>query len=62
MLITAATMYLPNHVVTICNRVWYYYHGDSFPADQSLLKGTVATSGSSVVETAESVIRQLNEL
>ncbi|KAL9623284.1 MAG: hypothetical protein Q9160_002391 [Pyrenula sp. 1 TL-2023] len=58
MLITAATLYLPNHVVTIYNRVWYYYHGEQ----GQVLTGTRAAGGPSVIQSADNVMRKLNEL
>jgi len=33
MLLTAAYVYLPNHVITICHRIWYYWAGDAFSTD-----------------------------
>jgi hypothetical protein len=71
MLVTAATMYLPNHVAVIYNRIWYYVHGEFVH-----LKGNgnemLKTTGASVVgsvtkkmmmaETAETVMRKLDEL
>jgi hypothetical protein len=71
MLVTAATMYLPNHVAVIYNRIWYYVHGEFVH-----LKGNgsevLRTTGSSAVgsvtkkmmmaETVETVMRKLDEL
>jgi hypothetical protein len=71
MLVTAATMYLPNHVAVIYNRIWYYVHGEFVH-----LKGNgnevLKTTGASIVgsvtkkmmmaETAETVMRKLDEL
>ncbi|KIX10529.1 uncharacterized protein Z518_01612 [Rhinocladiella mackenziei CBS 650.93] len=28
LLVTAASLYLPNHVAIIYNRIWYYVHGE----------------------------------
>jgi len=28
LLVTAASLYLPNHVTLIYNRIWYYVHGE----------------------------------
>lgn len=28
LLVTAASLYLPNHVAVIYNRIWYYVHGE----------------------------------
>ena len=70
MLVTAATMYLPNHVALIYNRVWFYVHGEYLH-----LKGNgsevLKTPGPSAVvsvtkrrmaETVETVMRKLDEL
>jgi hypothetical protein len=70
MLVTAATMYLPNHVVLIYNRIWYYVHGEFVH-----LKGNgsevLKTPGANAVvsetkrrmaETVETVLRKLDEL
>lgn len=70
MLVTAATMYLPNHVTLIYNRIWYYVHGEYLH-----LKGNGSevpkTPGASdvvsvtkrrMVETVETVMRKLDEL
>ena len=71
MLIAAATMYLPNHLVLISNRIWYYVHGEfaniTGNAASELLKGVreeiAATQTKNVVaETADKVLRNLREL
>ena len=28
MLVAAASMYLPNHILVIYRRIWYYVHGE----------------------------------
>ena len=28
MIIIAASLYLPEHIVNMCNRAWFYYAGD----------------------------------
>jgi serine palmitoyltransferase small subunit len=33
MFLAAAYIYLPNHVITICHRIWYYWAGDPFSTD-----------------------------
>jgi len=33
MFLTAAYVYLPNHIITICHRIWYYWAGDPFSTD-----------------------------
>lgn len=62
MLITAATMYLPNHVVTMYNRVWYYYHGENISASKAMLETTAAAGPSVVMQSADNVLRKLKEL
>jgi Small subunit of serine palmitoyltransferase-like len=70
MLVTAATMYLPNHVALIYNRIWYYVHGELVH-----LKGNgsevLKTPGGSamvsetkrrMVEAVETVMGKLDEL
>ncbi|PGH17250.1 hypothetical protein AJ80_04892 [Polytolypa hystricis UAMH7299] len=37
MFVIAAYVYLPNHVVTVCNRIWYYWAGDPFSSDFSFV-------------------------
>ena len=70
MLVTAATMYLPNHVVLIYNRIWYYVHGEYLHLKgngNDVLKTPGASSVVSVTkrrmaETVETVMRKLDEL
>ena len=71
MLVTAATMYLPNHVAVIYNRIWYYVHGEFVHLKGNgieVLKTTGASAVGSVTkkmamaETVETVMRKLNEL
>lgn len=65
LLVTAATMYLPNHVILIYNRIWYYLHGNGNGHGASeVLKTSNAASVTSrlVMETADNVMRKLNEL
>jgi hypothetical protein len=70
MLITAATMYLPNHVVLIYNRIWYYVHGEfvhlkgnggevlKTPGANAVVSGTTRR----MAETVATVMRKLDEL
>lgn len=44
MLLTAAYVYLPDHVMTICNRIWYYWAGDPFTTDYPFFARTVVTA------------------
>jgi Small subunit of serine palmitoyltransferase-like len=70
MLVTAATMYLPNHVAVIYNRIWYYVHGEFVHLKgngNEVLKTTGASAVGSVTkkmmaETADTVMRKLDEL
>jgi len=70
MLVTAATMYLPNHVTLIYNRIWYYVHGEYLHLKgngSEVLKTPGASDVVSVtkrrmVETVETVMRKLDEL
>ena len=69
LLVTAASMYLPDHIYQICNRVWYYVHGNNGSAAQAV-KGSVAAVAESsrsltstiAAETAVEMLRKLNEL
>ena len=70
MLVTAATMYLPNHVALIYNRIWYYVHGEYLHLKgngSDVLKTPGASSVVTVTkrrmaETVETVMRRLDEL
>jgi len=63
LLVTAATMYLPAHIALIYNRIWYYLHGNGNGATEVLKTGKVASVTSRLVrETADSVMRKLDEL
>lgn len=44
MLLAAAYVYLPDHVMTICNRIWYYWAGDPFTTDYPFFARTVVTA------------------
>jgi len=45
MLLTAAYVYLPNHVITICHRIWYYWAGDAFSTDFPLANISTSSPG-----------------
>ena len=71
MLVTAATMYLPNHVAVIYNRIWYYVHGEFVHLKgngSEVLRTTGASAVGSVTkkmmmaDTVETVMRKLDEL
>jgi len=70
MLVTAATMYLPNHVTLIYNRIWYYVHGEYLHLKgngSEVLKtpganDVVSVTKRRMVETVETVMRKLDEL
>lgn len=40
LLITAAVAYLPNHMVVISNRLWYYVHGELLYSTSSNSNGS----------------------
>ena len=70
MLVTAATMYLPNHVALIYNRIWYYVHGElvhlkgnageaiKTPVEIAMASGTRGR----MVDAVETIMRKLDEL
>ena len=73
MLVAAATMYLPSHIVLICNRLWYYIHGEiahiKAGGVAEALKSTAAglTRDATVtqkpgVRTADEILRRLDDL
>jgi hypothetical protein len=71
MLVTAATMYLPNHVAVIYNRIWYYVHGEFVHLKgngNEVLKATgtsvigSVTKKKMMADTVETVMRKLDEL
>ncbi len=57
-------MYLPAHVALIYNRIWYYIHGNGNGTGNEVLKtGKMASvTRALVMETADSVMRKLDEL
>jgi hypothetical protein len=74
LLITAAVFYLPNHVLVVSNRIWYYIHGEFYETLSEAVPSTTeaaksaatALSGSRAAQmlsqTAEQVLRAKNEL
>ena len=74
LLITAAVAYLPNHLIVISNRLWYYVQGETLELTSTKSGGQTGSvldaarsvvSGSSTEaakQTAEEVVRQLHEL
>lgn len=73
LLITAASMYLPNHVALIYNRIWYYVHGglevgvtrDSMGGLAGQIVKTVSMQSRTsrvVAQTADPVLRKMGEL
>ena len=69
LLITAASLYLPDHIYQIYTRIWYYVHGTNGNVAQAI-KGTAAGvaessrvfSSTIAAETAAAMLRKLNEL
>lgn len=59
LLITAAVAYLPNHLVVISNRLWYYVHGEFLlsngkaPVAQTGVGELMETAGKVVAETVK---------
>jgi len=60
LLVTAATMYLPNHIILIYNRIWYYLHGNGNGPTEVLKTSKVVSR--LAMETADSITRKLDEL
>jgi hypothetical protein len=54
MLVAAATMYLPGHVIVIYNRMWYYVHGD-------FAYHTVTAPGGETIAFAKEGLRMTSE-
>ncbi|ERF69154.1 hypothetical protein EPUS_01110 [Endocarpon pusillum Z07020] len=53
MLVAAASMYLPNHVVIIYRRIWYYVHGEIASITKSASGGGGGVGGvGDVVKTS----------
>jgi hypothetical protein len=69
LLVTAASMYLPDHMHQIYTRIWYYLHGNTASAAQAV-KATVAGVAQSSksltstipAETAAEMLKKLKEL
>ncbi|PGH09938.1 hypothetical protein AJ79_05554 [Helicocarpus griseus UAMH5409] len=47
MLLTAAYVYLPNHLLTISKRIWYYWAGDAFTSDFPFVNISSSSSSAS---------------
>ena len=74
LLITAAVAYLPNHLIVISNRLWYYVQGETLDLTSTKSgsqTGSVLDAARSVMsvsrtgaakQTAEEVMRQMHEL
>ncbi|PGH31708.1 hypothetical protein GX50_05487 [[Emmonsia] crescens] len=63
MLLTAAYVYLPDHLTTISKRIWYYWAGDAFTDFpfvniSSSSAAATAASASVTVKTALSAVQQ----
>ncbi len=42
LLLTAAFFYLPNHILVVSNRIWYYIHGEFY---EGMRNGLGQTTG-----------------
>lgn len=65
LLVTAASMYLPDHVYQIYTRIWYYVHGNNGGGAQAVKEtvAAVAEASRSLTGTvAAETLRKLNEL
>jgi len=72
LLVIAASLYLPNHVAVIYNRIWYYLHGEfaymtagsadkaagALGATSEVLR-TVSLTGQAVEASVEATLREL---
>ena len=57
MIIIAASLYLPEHILTISHRAFYYYSGASHPDSPNAAAGSVVPEVSSHVLIGSSTIR-----
>lgn len=57
LLIAAASMYLPNHIMTIWKRVWYYYQGEGGSVEEMAKNSAVAAGAHAAMHT-----RRMGEL
>lgn len=57
LLISAATLYLPNHISLIYNRIWYYVHGESTGSSGGM---DMLTSKAAVTEALRTVKKSLS--
>ncbi len=70
LLITAAVAYLPNHLIVISNRLWYYVQGETLDLTSTKSRSVLNTARSvlsapstgTARKTAEEVVRQMHEL
>lgn len=64
LLVTAATLYLPDHILTIYNRVWYYTNGEMYNGSAGTAgRASVAKAMTEVATaTADAVKRRVGEL
>lgn len=74
MFLTAAYIYLPNHVVTIFHHIWYYWAGEPFTASAASSAGAVLNKlpldrlkqhpvvGETAKIVAETTAKRLSEL
>lgn len=53
LLVTAASLYLPDHIAVIYNRIWYYVHGGeiAYINAASVAAGEKTTLGQAVQES-----------
>ncbi|KAI1627547.1 hypothetical protein EDD37DRAFT_663217 [Exophiala viscosa] len=75
LLVTAAWLYLPNHISIIYNRIWYYLHGEfaystaeigsknmdmtGLKSTAAALRTTVAATAPTIAESAGTTLREL---
>ncbi|OJD17989.1 hypothetical protein AJ78_01946 [Emergomyces pasteurianus Ep9510] len=57
MLLTAAYVYLPDHITTISKRIWYYWAGDAF-TDFPFVSISSSASAAGTAKTALSAVQQ----
>lgn len=54
MIIVAASLYLPEHVMKMASRAWFYYAGDETVAGAGTRAGSGAGAGAAVAKYADS--------
>lgn len=68
LLVTAASLYLPNHVALIYNRIWYYVHGElkyitaASPGKTSLAADGLNLASQTIQSAADATRSVLKEL